>query len=95
MVISIDNGSEIDRENVFLGDISTLERCRIFQDLGIAVIICSGISETFEKILQNAKFKIINGIAGDVQKVLTAYLKDGLNKPEFYMPGFKDKDRRL
>jgi predicted Fe-Mo cluster-binding NifX family protein len=89
LVININNGSVIDRENVFLGDMSLNERCSIFEKLGVSVIICGGISETFGKIFKRDKLQLINGIAGDVEDVLSAYMGGCLDDPKFYMPGFK------
>ena len=95
IVAAIEKDAEIDREQVFIGDIALNDRCRIFKKLGITVIICSGVSATFGKLLEQAKFEIVDGIAGDVQDVLTAYLDGRLDHPDFYMPGFKVKDDRL
>jgi predicted Fe-Mo cluster-binding NifX family protein len=93
-VIHIKNGSEVSRENVFLGDMPLNERCRIFEKLGVSVIICGGISETFGKILKHTQLQIVNGISGDVQKVLSAYIDGNLDNKEFYMPGFKANDKK-
>jgi predicted Fe-Mo cluster-binding NifX family protein len=88
LVININEESEIDRENVFLGDLSLNERCRIFEKLDVSVIICGGISQTFGKLLKRARLQVINGIAGDVEDILSAYLDGFLDNPKFYMPGY-------
>ena len=95
LVINISKGSEIDRENVFLGDMSLNERCNIFEKLSVSVIICGGVSETFGKICKRAKIQLINGIAGEVEEVLSAYMDGCLDNPKFYMPGFRASDKRL
>jgi len=95
LVVDIDQSSEMERENVFLGDISLMERCSIFNKLGVRVVICGGISETFAKMLKGFNVRLINGIAGDIDAVLSAFMNDHLDKPEFYMPGFKANDKRL
>lgn len=95
LVIKCKNGSEVDRESIFLGDMNLNERCRIFEKMGISVIICGGISEAFGKILKHLKLQLTNGIAGDVEDVLSAYLGGCLDHPRFYMPGFKPNDKRV
>jgi len=95
VVINVKNGSEIDREGIFLGDMSLDERCRVFEKLGVSVIICGGISEAFGKILKRIKLRLINGIAGEVEDVLSAYLGGFLDNPKFYMPGFKPNNKRM
>ena len=95
LVVDIDQSSEMERENVFLDDMSLTERCSIFKKLGVRVVICGGISETFAKMLKGFNTRLINGIAGDVDQVLSAFMDDHLDNPEFYMPGFKANDKRL
>ncbi len=94
LVITTNEASEIDRENVFLGDMSLNERCSIFEKLGVSVIVCGGISETFGKLLKRNRLRMINGIAGDVEKVLSAYLDSCLENPKFYMPGYKNQQKK-
>lgn len=91
LVIAINEESILDRENVFLGDMPLNERCSIFEKLGISVIICGGISETFGKMLKRTRLEMIHGIAGDVEDVLSAFLDDCLENPKFYMPGYKQR----
>ncbi|BBO67799.1 hypothetical protein DSCA_17290 [Desulfosarcina alkanivorans] len=95
LVINFKNGSEIDRESIFLGDMTLNERCRIFEKLGVSVIICGGISAAFVKILKRIQVRLTNGIAGDVEDVLSAYAGGCLDHPKFYMPGFKPNDKRV
>ena len=93
LVINCNNGSEVDRESIFLGDMTLNERCRIFETLGVSVIICGGISEAFGKILKRVRIELTNGIAGEVEDVLSAYLGGCLDTPKFYMPGFNPDDK--
>jgi predicted Fe-Mo cluster-binding NifX family protein len=95
LVINCKDGSEIDRKNIFIGDMTLNERCRIFEKLGVSVIICGGISEAFGKILKSVKLQLTKGIAGEVEDVLSAYLVGCLDNPKFYMPGFKPNDKRF
>ena len=95
LVINCKNGSEIDRESFFFGDMTLNERCRIFEKLGISVIICGGISESFSKILTHLKVQLKKGFAGEVEDVLSAYLGNRLDNPRFYMPGFTPNDKRI
>ena len=95
LVVDINQSSEMERENIFLGDMYLTERCSILKKLGVGVVICGGISETFAKMLKRFNTRLINGIAGDVDQVLLAFMDDHLDNPEFYMPGFKTHDKRL
>lgn len=95
LVVDFKNGFEVDRENIFLDDMTLNERCRIVEKMGVSVIICGGISEAFGKILKRVKLQLINGIAGEVEQVLSAYLDGCLDNPNFYMPGFNPNDKRI
>jgi predicted Fe-Mo cluster-binding NifX family protein len=94
LIVDIHGCTVIQRENVFLGDISLMERCRIIKNLGVGVVICGGVSETFAKMLKSFKPRLIHGISGDVEQVIAAFLKGNLDNPQFYMPGFKAKENR-
>ena len=89
LIIDIGRPVEMERKNVFLGDMSLSERCKVFKNLAVDTVICGGISETFARMLKSANIRLINGIAGDIDAVLLAYKRDQLNSPAFYMPGFK------
>lgn len=89
LIVDIDRPLELERNNVFLGDMSLAERCKVLKNLNVDIVICGGISETFAKMLKSINIRLINGIAGDIDSVLTAYKDQQLNSPAFYMPGFK------
>jgi predicted Fe-Mo cluster-binding NifX family protein len=62
---------------------------RVFEirQLGIGLIICGAVSELFETLLREAEVRLIPGIAGDLDDVITAYCSGTLNDPRFRMPG--------
>ena len=55
---------------------------------------CGGVSETFANMLTGVNIRLFNGIAGDMDDVITAFLGERLDKPQFYMPGFRQENRR-
>jgi predicted Fe-Mo cluster-binding NifX family protein len=93
LIVDIVAGSEIQRENIFLGHISMSERCSVLRKMGVSVVICGGISETCARMLKSFDVRLINGIAGQVDDVLTAFIGDHIDNPSFYMPGFKAIDK--
>ena len=93
LVIDIEQGVEMDRETVFLDEMSLTERCGLFVKLEIVIVICGGVSEIFANMLMGAHIRLINGIAGDINDVITAFLGESLDKPQFYMPGFRQDNR--
>lgn len=82
------------RETVYLDEMSLTERCRIFEKLDVTIVICGGVSEVFSNMLMGANIRLINGIAGEIDDVITAFLEERLDMPQFYMPGFRQNNKR-
>ncbi len=94
LIIDIDQGAEMDRETVYMDEMSLTERCGIFAKLDVTMMICGGVSEVFANMLMGAGIHLLNGIAGEVDDVITAFFEGRLDKPQFYMPGFRKDNRR-
>ena len=94
LVIDIEKGAEVDRETVYLDEMSLTERCGIFAKLNVAIVICGGVSEIFSNMLAGINIHLINGIAGNIDDIITAFLGECLDNPQFYMPGFRQDNRR-
>lgn len=93
LVINIEQGAEVNRETVYLDEMSLTERCAIVAKLGIDIVICGGVSEIFSNMLMGANIRLVNGIAGEMDDVIAAFLGECLDKPRFYMPGFRQDNR--
>lgn len=87
-VIEIEENREIGRDEIRLDGLGLQERLKIFQEAGIDIFICSGISEYFYKLFESANIQVISGIAGDVEEVLHAFKDGRLEQAFFYMPGY-------
>ena len=92
-IIDIEQDTEVDRENIYLGEMSLTERCDIFAKLEVTIVICGGVSEVFANMLMGLNIRLFNGIAGEIDDVITAFLNKCLDKPKFYMPGFRQNNR--
>jgi hypothetical protein len=66
---------------------SIFERVREVQRLGISVIICGAVSDSFYNLLREAGIDSICGITGDIDEVIEAYRNGTLAHPQFRMPG--------
>lgn len=92
LIIDYEGQSEIDRREVALDIYSPSERLDIVKKLNPDAVICCGISDRFDTMLQAAGIRLICGIAGEVQQVAEAFLGNRLDAPCFRMPGFKSGD---
>jgi predicted Fe-Mo cluster-binding NifX family protein len=87
--VDIRQNQEIGRSEIFFDEFSLTERVNILQKSRISTIICNGISEVLQNMLKNLRINLITGIAGEVEKVIDAYMAEQLDDPMFHTPGYK------
>jgi len=88
LILDIQQHREVSREAVFLGEMPLAERFDVIANLGVVTVICGGVSETFANMLKGSNVLLRNGVAGDVDEIITAFLEDRIDMPRYYMPGF-------
>ncbi|MDY6881109.1 MAG: NifB/NifX family molybdenum-iron cluster-binding protein [Desulfatiglans sp.] len=74
---------------------SPLSRAAALSRLDVDTLICGAISDPFAKTIEGNDITIIPFIAGAVEEVLDAYLRDGLNDSRFQMPGCETRLDRV
>jgi len=92
LLVDVEHNNEIERSETYLDELSMTERVTILQKLKVKTIICSGISDMLQNMLQSVKINLITGVVGEIEQVVAAYLSKRLNEPQFHMPGFKDNN---
>ena len=90
LIVDFEGKSGVERREISLDGCSQFERFEIVKNLNPDAIICCGISEVFDKMLQSAGIRLISGIAGDVEQVAEAFLSNRIDDPSFRMPGYKE-----
>lgn len=90
LIIDFEGKVGVERREISFDVYSPSERFEIVKKLKPDAIICCGISEVFDKMLQSAGIKLISGIAGDVGQVAEAFLSNRIDDPCFRMPGYKE-----
>jgi predicted Fe-Mo cluster-binding NifX family protein len=86
LIIDVEHGREQERMEIFLDDLSLTDRCQFIRKIKVNVLICCGISDILDTMLQSAGVRLICGIVGNVEQVVSAFLNDRLNDPCFHMP---------
>jgi predicted Fe-Mo cluster-binding NifX family protein len=66
---------------------SPFDRATKLSELGVKVLICGAVSDSFANIIETYGIRIIPFVAGAVDEVLDAYLAGGLCDIKFRMPG--------
>jgi len=90
LIINFEGKIEVERREIPFDIYSRSERFEILKNLSPDVIICCGISEVLDKMLQSAGIRLISGIAGDVEQVAEAFLRNRIDDSCFRMPGYKE-----
>ncbi len=75
--------------------ISPFSRAATLEELGVATLICGGVSDFFAKLIEARNIQIIPFVAGRVDEVIDAYLRDALCQKKFRMPGCGNKPLKL
>jgi predicted Fe-Mo cluster-binding NifX family protein len=94
VVVDIEKGCEIHRQELILDKMTINERIEVMARWGIRKIICAGVSDVMCRFLVSKNIALISGIAGELEKIINAYICKRLNDECFLMPGKNDdKDR--
>ncbi len=91
VVVDIEKGCEIRRQVLTLDKMSIHERIEVMARWGIRKIICAGISEVMCKILASKNITLVSGIAGELEKIIDAYICNHLDDACYIMPGKRDE----
>ena len=89
VVVDIKGGCEIQRQEISLEKMSLNQRLEVFVRWGIRKIICAGVSDVMCRFLAGLDIALISGVAGDIEKIITAYLCKRLDDSCYIMPGKK------
>ena len=93
-LIDFEDDRVIKRKEFDLDNFSLQERLRVLEKNDVAVIICGGISDVFDTILSNSNIRLISGICGDVDEIISAFIDGRLDDPCFFMPGHKASKKK-
>ncbi len=80
---------EVNRQNVWVEDLSLPERLTILVNLDVRVVICCAVSDVLHKLLKSKNIQVIAGRVGEIEDVLEAFLCNQLDNQCFLMPGYK------
>ena len=87
LIFEFENKVEIDRREIALDRYTQPERFEILKKISPHAVICCGISDVFDKMLQSTGIPLVCGIIGDVDEVAQAFICGRIDSPCFRMPG--------
>ncbi|HUT04584.1 MAG TPA: NifB/NifX family molybdenum-iron cluster-binding protein [bacterium] len=83
LVLDVEDGKEIGREEVEIAETYLPFRARAILDLGIDVLICGAVSRPLAAMLSNSGISLVGWANGRVDDVLRAFLNKELNVTDF------------
>jgi predicted Fe-Mo cluster-binding NifX family protein len=95
LVVDIEDGAEIDRNEMAFEDKDLASRTRRVAGLGVNVLICGAISWPLEAMLASAGVRVIPQTCGPAEEVLRAFISGQLTDTAFLMPGCCGRRRRV
>ena len=95
VVVDIEKGREMSRQELNLEKMSIHERIEVMARWGIRKIICAGVSDIMCRFLAGKNIALVSGIAGELEKIINAYICNRLDDACFIMPGMASWIRRL
>ena len=93
LTVKVEDGREVRRDEMLLGEDDLLERASQVSRLGVDVLICGAISWPLEMALFAAGVGIVAQTCGNVEDVLTAFVTGKLTDGAFLMPGCHGRQR--
>jgi predicted Fe-Mo cluster-binding NifX family protein len=87
LLVDIADSTVVGRQETALSEFEPVLRARQVVDLGIRILICGAISRSLKVLLEVRDVEVRDHICGEVEEILKSFLKGGLEKPAFRMPG--------
>ena len=94
LLIEFQCGWEIKRSEVTITCADPVRQADQLVELGASMVVCGGIGKILLLLIEAKSIRVISGVSGDIDDVLTAMSVGELCHPRFLMPGFgKDRGR--
>jgi predicted Fe-Mo cluster-binding NifX family protein len=78
LLVGIEKGSVITMNELSLGPFEPLMRATQIKSLDIDVVICGGVSNFLQNLLQEQNIRVIPWITGEAQKALELFMRGAL-----------------
>ena len=93
LLVEYEDGREMKRDRLTLGEQVPLNRARRLANLGVEVLICGAISRSLSEHLDSAGIDVMPFVSGMVEEVLLAFTTGEWKSAVFLMPGSTVEDR--
>jgi predicted Fe-Mo cluster-binding NifX family protein len=87
MVVDLKEKEPMSRFEIYLDERDLHRRCLRIRDLCVDTLICGAVTRHFSEMLKASGIKLIQGISGQPEAVLNAYMDGTLAHSKYLMPG--------
>ncbi len=91
MLIDLEGGREVRRERRTLFGSDPFDRANQVRCFGVEILICGAVSKTLESAMSGMGIDVVSFICGDIENVIAAFKKGGLDVDRFLMPGRRNR----
>jgi predicted Fe-Mo cluster-binding NifX family protein len=89
LVVDFDNRRIVGRHRVIFDNESAAARASTLSALGVDILICGAISDSFVNSIKTHHIDIISFVSGNIDEVIEAYVSGTLGNEKLVMPGCK------
>jgi predicted Fe-Mo cluster-binding NifX family protein len=87
LVVTGQRGRPAERREFILGPMSTDSLVRSVAELHVDTLLCAAVSQSLRRALERAGVRVRPHVCGEAEKVLEAFYRGRLHRPEYRMPG--------
>ncbi len=73
-IFTIKGGKQVNRMDFAVQSCKPLDRVRLLRDQSVDTLICGGVQDVFEDLLESAGIHVISWVSGDVKSLLNRFI---------------------
>lgn len=94
-VVEVQAGQLVSEAQVTLSEDMSVQKALRLVELGVGVLVCGAISRPMYEMVIAYGIQVVPLVAGDLRKVIQAWLKGDLRRDAFAMPGCRGRRRKM
>jgi predicted Fe-Mo cluster-binding NifX family protein len=94
VILKIEGGRELERAEASLDMSMPHSRVQRLHQLGVEVLICGAISRPLAVLCDSAGIEVIPWVAGELDRIIEAFITNSLLDPLLTMPGCRRRLRK-
>ncbi|RJQ73300.1 MAG: hypothetical protein C4519_17910 [Desulfobacteraceae bacterium] len=93
LIVEKDADDRLVRRLVAFNEEAPVRKVLCLVEWGVNILVCGAISQPLASILAAYGFQVIDYVAGDVNEIIEAWLRGGIDDDIFAMPGRSGRRR--